>query len=91
MAAQQTVRRWIITGAVTAITVSGTLYGAGLKGDQEVKEERKRVLEATPEEMIAQLETVRAELVLKKTAMEKKIATFTERRKVDRQSEQEPR
>jgi hypothetical protein len=34
----QAVRRWIMTGAVAAITVTGTLYGAGLKTDQEVKQ-----------------------------------------------------
>lgn len=36
----QAVRRWIMTGAVAAITVTGTLYGAGLKTDQEVKQVR---------------------------------------------------
>ena len=40
MATQQAVRRWIVTGAVAAVTVAGTLYGAGLKGDLEVKQVR---------------------------------------------------
>ena len=40
MATQQAVRRWILTGAVAAITITGTIYGAGLKGDQEVKQVR---------------------------------------------------
>jgi cell division protein FtsW (lipid II flippase) len=35
MAAPQTVRRWILTGSVTAITITGALYGAGLKSSQE--------------------------------------------------------
>lgn len=34
---QQAVRRWILTGAVAAITVTGTIYGAGLKESQDVK------------------------------------------------------
>jgi hypothetical protein len=37
MATTQAVRRWIITGAVTAITITGTIYGASLKDDVEVK------------------------------------------------------
>ena len=36
----QAVRRWIMTGAVAAITVTGTIYGAGLKSDQDVKRVR---------------------------------------------------
>lgn len=41
MAAPQTtqaVRRWIMTAAVAGITVTGTIYGAGLKTDREVKQ-----------------------------------------------------
>lgn len=38
MATLQTVRRWIMTGAVAAITITGTIYGAGLKGQQEIKQ-----------------------------------------------------
>ena len=40
MATQQAVRRWIMTGAVAAITITGTIYGAGLKGEQELKQVR---------------------------------------------------
>jgi len=39
------------------------------------------MIEATPEERIAQLETTRAELMLKKNEMERKMAIFAERRK----------
>jgi hypothetical protein len=41
MAAPQTsqaVRRWIMTAAVAGITITGTIYGAGLKTDREVKQ-----------------------------------------------------
>ena len=44
MATQQAVRRWIMTGAVAAITITGTIYGAGLKGEQEVKQVRHTFL-----------------------------------------------
>lgn len=37
----QAIRRWIMTGAVAAITITGTFYGAGLKTDQEVKKVRR--------------------------------------------------
>jgi hypothetical protein len=36
MATPQAVRRWILTGAVAAITMTGTIYGATLKGEREV-------------------------------------------------------
>lgn len=41
MAAPQTsqaVRRWIMTAAVAGVTITGTIYGAGLKTDREVKQ-----------------------------------------------------
>jgi hypothetical protein len=34
-AMHQTVRRWALTGGITAITITGTIYGASLKSDQE--------------------------------------------------------
>lgn len=37
----QAVRRWILTGAITAITVTGAIYGAGLKSKQEFKQVRR--------------------------------------------------
>lgn len=32
----QAVRRWILTGGVAAVTITGTIYGATLKEDVEV-------------------------------------------------------
>ncbi|KAF2622674.1 hypothetical protein BU25DRAFT_300362, partial [Macroventuria anomochaeta] len=77
----QAIRRWIMTGAVAAITVTGTIYGAGLKTDREVKQERKRYQQATPEEIISQLEIARDDLMMKKKEMERKIAGFQEKKK----------
>jgi hypothetical protein len=37
-ATQQKIRRIVLTGAITAITVTGTWYGAGLKMKSEVKQ-----------------------------------------------------
>lgn len=33
-------QRLVLTGAVTAITIAGSLYGAGLKTNQEVAQVR---------------------------------------------------
>ncbi|KAF1851856.1 uncharacterized protein K460DRAFT_270993 [Cucurbitaria berberidis CBS 394.84] len=84
MTIHQAVRRWIMTGGVAAVTITGTMYGAGLKGDQTAKQTKKKMLEATPDEIIAQLEFARADLVLKKNEMERKIARFKERRSEER-------
>ncbi|EUC31709.1 hypothetical protein COCVIDRAFT_23520 [Bipolaris victoriae FI3] len=91
MATLQTVRRWIMTGAVAAITITGTIYGAGLKGQQEIKQQKRQVLQATPEERIAQLEVTRADLVLKKNEMERKIAMIVEKRRAKEQGQTEGR
>ncbi|KAL1600111.1 hypothetical protein SLS59_006185 [Nothophoma quercina] len=78
----QAVRRWIMTGAVAAITVTGTIYGAGLKSDQDVKRERRRYQQASPEEIISQLQIARDDLVVKKNELERKIAGFHEKKKL---------
>ncbi|KAH7090350.1 hypothetical protein FB567DRAFT_589750 [Paraphoma chrysanthemicola] len=90
MATPQAVRRYIMTGAVAAVTITGTIYGATLKSEQDVKQEKKRILEATPEERIEQLELARRDLVAKKTEMERKIAAFHERRRAKEQEESKP-
>jgi hypothetical protein len=114
----QAVRRWIFTAAITGITVTGTIYGAGLKTDREakqvrlsythsiymhpfssqshkkaaiarevdtsltVRQERKRYQQASPEEVISQLQVARDDLEMKKREMERKIAGFHEKRRL---------
>ncbi|KAF2272894.1 uncharacterized protein EI97DRAFT_384696 [Westerdykella ornata] len=80
MVSPQAVRRWVITGAVTAITVTGSIYGATLRSDQQAHEVKKRVLQATPEERIAQLEVARSELVSRKNELERKLKEVSARR-----------
>ncbi|KAH7398758.1 hypothetical protein DE146DRAFT_755750 [Phaeosphaeria sp. MPI-PUGE-AT-0046c] len=87
----QAVRRWIMTGSVTAITVAGTFYGATLKEDQEVKKEKRRVLQATSEERIAQLEFARSDLVAKKIDLDLKIAKFHDKKQAKEQGRMEPK
>ncbi|KAJ9635501.1 hypothetical protein H2201_003158 [Coniosporium apollinis] len=80
MSQQQQIRRLVMTGAVAAVTVTGAWYGAGLKTRQEFKQEKKVVLEASPQERISQLENARARLVTRRTELEKKISELQARR-----------
>lgn len=41
-------RRVLMTGAVVGVTVTGTLYGAGMKMEQEVKQVRDKIPLFTP-------------------------------------------
>lgn len=43
-------------------------------------QEKKRMVEATPDEMVAQLEVARSELVTKKTGLERKLSQLSERK-----------
>ncbi|KAI1321887.1 hypothetical protein F5Y16DRAFT_405027 [Xylariaceae sp. FL0255] len=62
------------TGAFAAVTFVGTIYGAGLKTQQEYKAEKQQIIEATPEERIKVLEDRKAALKLQKRPFEEKIA-----------------
>ncbi|KAJ4297980.1 hypothetical protein N0V90_005879 [Kalmusia sp. IMI 367209] len=77
MVAAQTVRRWILTGSVAAITVTGALYGAGLKQQYEVKQ----ILELSTEERIAQLEAIKQNLRRTKDELERKMENTLARRR----------
>lgn len=60
------------------IAASSTIVAAHVLTSSQKK---KQILEATPEEMIAQLESARADLVSKKNGLEMKITAFVERRR----------
>ncbi|KAK2804934.1 hypothetical protein FQN50_006444 [Emmonsiellopsis sp. PD_5] len=66
-------RRIILTAGVTIITITGSMYGAGLKMDQDAKKEAEKQQLATPAEKIQALQTVRDELVLRRTGLERQI------------------
>ncbi|KAI0548449.1 hypothetical protein F4679DRAFT_317282 [Xylaria curta] len=68
-----TPKRMIWTGAFAAVTIVGTIYGAGLKTQQEYRTEKKQVLEAPVEERIRTLEARRAQLVSQRRPLEKKL------------------
>ncbi|KAL4936948.1 hypothetical protein BDV06DRAFT_82939 [Aspergillus oleicola] len=67
------IKKLVLTGAVTAITIAGTLYGAGLKTEQEVKQHTQKVREITLDERIAALRNQRVGLVGKKELIEKQM------------------
>ncbi|KAL1648109.1 hypothetical protein SLS58_002436 [Diplodia intermedia] len=80
MVSQQTIRRIVLTGAISAVTVTGALYGAGLKTQKEYTQAQKTVYELPVEERIAGLETKRARLVSQREDIERKIAGLEARR-----------
>jgi hypothetical protein len=53
--------------------------------------QKRQTLQATPEERIAQLEVTRADLVLKKNEMERKIAMIAEKRRAREQGQTDGR
>ncbi|CBF78120.1 uncharacterized protein ANIA_11630 [Aspergillus nidulans FGSC A4] len=69
----QKVKKLVLTGAVTAVTITGTLYGAGLKTQQEVSQQTQKAREITLDERIASLQSTRQVLVGKKELVEKQM------------------
>ncbi|KKK15049.1 hypothetical protein P175DRAFT_0336623 [Aspergillus ochraceoroseus IBT 24754] len=66
-------KRLVLTGAVTMITIAGTLYGAGIKTENEVSEQVQKSREITIDEHIASLRNHRQGLAMKKHLVEKQI------------------
>ncbi|KAI0476432.1 hypothetical protein GGR56DRAFT_674901 [Xylariaceae sp. FL0804] len=65
----------IVTGAFAAAIIAGSIYGAGLKTQQEFKEEKRRILEAPPEVRLRELEARRADLARQAAPIERKLET----------------
>ncbi|KAH7029415.1 uncharacterized protein B0I36DRAFT_350301 [Microdochium trichocladiopsis] len=90
-AATQGLKRIVWTGAFAAVTIVGAIYGAGLKTQQEFKAEKAKVIEATPEERIAQLETRRSALVTQRIPIQRKLDEVNERIRATEEKEQQRR
>ncbi|KAL4817729.1 hypothetical protein BDW67DRAFT_183528 [Aspergillus spinulosporus] len=73
LSSPQKVKKLVLTGAVTAVTIAGTLYGAGLKTQQEVSQQTQKAREITLDERIASLQSTRQVLVGKKELVEKQM------------------
>ncbi|TGJ78449.1 hypothetical protein E0Z10_g10312 [Xylaria hypoxylon] len=89
-----TPKRMIWTGAFAAVTMVGTIYGAGLKTQQDyhilanspsTKKEKKQILETPIEERISALEARRAQLMTQKRPFERKLEEL--RLRVQKQDE----
>ncbi|KAI1662488.1 hypothetical protein F4813DRAFT_385205 [Daldinia decipiens] len=74
-----TVKRLVWTGAFAAVTIVSAIYGAGLKTQSEFKQEKRKIVEATPEDRIRYLEARRAALVAQKSPFERKLADLRAR------------
>ncbi|KAJ5325837.1 hypothetical protein N7541_011327 [Penicillium brevicompactum] len=67
------VKRLILTTAVVSITITGTLYGAGLKTNEEIAQTKKRQEESTFDEQYRALQGMRSNLVARKGILENQI------------------
>ncbi|KAK7183738.1 hypothetical protein PSPO01_10074 [Paraphaeosphaeria sporulosa] len=85
MAAPQTVqavRRWILTGSVAAITVTGALYGADLKSNYEKTQAQKRIATISADEKIAHYQSLIEEWERTKKELERKLENFQAKKRV---------
>ncbi|KAI0542705.1 hypothetical protein GGR58DRAFT_167759 [Xylaria digitata] len=82
-----TPKRMIWTGAFAAVTIVGSIYGAGLKTQQEYSAEKKKILETPIEDRIRELEARRAQLVTQKRPLERKLGELRLRVQKRKQNE----
>ncbi|KAJ5194465.1 hypothetical protein N7491_001803 [Penicillium cf. griseofulvum] len=67
------IKRLILTTAVVSITITGTLYGAGLKTQKEIAETAKQRQESTFDEQTKALQNMRSNLVARRGIIENQI------------------
>ncbi|KAK0612329.1 hypothetical protein B0T17DRAFT_543285 [Bombardia bombarda] len=79
----------VYTGAFAASVFMGTIYGAGLKTQQEWKEEKKKVVEATTAEKLSLLDQRRSQLMKQKIDLDIKLADLHARMKKRAKEEQQ--
>ncbi|KAI9863106.1 MAG: hypothetical protein M1813_003926 [Trichoglossum hirsutum] len=72
-------RRIILTSSIAAITVTGTLYGAGLKTQREAQQARRQKSEATDEERLEVLLGLRRKLVEQRDGLVEKMRELEEK------------
>ncbi|KAJ5203735.1 uncharacterized protein N7498_004614 [Penicillium cinerascens] len=73
MPSPQNFRRLVLTAAVTSITIAGSLYGAGLKTNEEIAENTRKRQEATFDEQMAALQGMRSNLTARRGMIETQI------------------
>ncbi|CAG8023767.1 unnamed protein product [Penicillium salamii] len=67
------VKRMVLTAAVVSITITGTLYGAGLKTNEEVAQTKKKQEESTFDDQFKALQAMRSNLVARRGILENQI------------------
>jgi len=72
-------KRLLWAVSFTVVTISATLFGAGLKQNQQVAANKRQLAEATPAEKIKVLEEHRGGLVAKRNGVERKIEEIRRR------------
>ncbi|AEO61058.1 hypothetical protein MYCTH_2310866 [Thermothelomyces thermophilus ATCC 42464] len=73
------VKRIIYTIGFAAVIITGTIYGAGLKTQQEWKASKQKLQEATVDEKVAMLEAQKVDLLRQKEEIEGKLAELRAR------------
>ncbi|RAK96746.1 uncharacterized protein BO80DRAFT_365692 [Aspergillus ibericus CBS 121593] len=66
-------KRLVLTGAVTVITIAGSLYGAGIKTGQQVTQQAQKARDVTIDERIDGLRSMRQNLMAKKELVERQL------------------
>ncbi|KAK4117646.1 hypothetical protein N656DRAFT_841276 [Canariomyces notabilis] len=72
-------KRILWTVCFAAVTITGTIYGAGLKTQQQWKAEKQRIQEASIDEKVSILEQRKADLLRQKGEIEAKLAMLRAR------------
>ncbi|KAI1092843.1 hypothetical protein F5B19DRAFT_492065 [Rostrohypoxylon terebratum] len=66
-------RAKVLTGAFAAVAFVGAIYGAGLKTQQEYETEKRKIVEASTEDRIRDLERRRTTLLAQRRPIERKL------------------
>ncbi|KAI2467886.1 hypothetical protein F4781DRAFT_432990 [Annulohypoxylon bovei var. microspora] len=76
------VKLMVFTGAFAAVAIVGAIYGAGLKTQREFKKEKQKIVEASAEDRIRDLEGRRGTLVSQRIPLERKLNDLRARMRV---------
>ncbi|KAL2147411.1 hypothetical protein VTI28DRAFT_9875 [Corynascus sepedonium] len=76
---KQQTKRIIYTLGFAAVTITGTIYGAGLKTQQEWKATKQKLQEATVDDKVAMLEVQKHDLLRQKGEIEAKLGDLRAR------------
>jgi hypothetical protein len=82
-------RLYLLTGAVTLITVVGVITGSSLKADREAVTQRRKAQEVPVVQRIAMIDARRAELLRTKADLERKLDRLQARMRSDAVSKEE--